>query len=137
MCSSTDSSFWKEQAIVNRGCERSTRVREHLLGGGGLEIGGDRRHGVRAQTAHSPFAADRPRTARSSFQSMKWFMFSRLNSTGIVRSFTWASNSSAPTRVDESVEFLALQPLGLVEAYPALDRFRHALGRKPGLQALP
>src|SRR5436309_814671 len=41
-----------------------------------------------------------------------------------------------PNAVDEGVEFLALLPLGFVEAYPALHRLRHALGREPGLEAL-
>src|ERR1700761_2800516 len=36
----------------------------------------------------------------------------------------------------EGVELLALGPLGLVQAYPALDRLRDPFGREPRFQPL-
>ena len=53
---------------------------------------------------------------------MKWSRFSALNSTGSFRSETSSSNCSVPYSLDEVVEVLALVPLLLVVADPALDR---------------
>ena len=65
---------------------------------------------------------------------MNWSIVSRLNSTGIERSLTSASKRSVPIALDEVVELLAVVALGLVQAQPALDRVRDALGGQARLQ---
>ena len=84
-------------------------------------------------TAHSPS----PRmTWKGSLrcQSMKWLMFSRVNSIGRASSRTSSSKRVLPDALGEGVELLAVLALGLVHAQPALDRVRHALGRQAHLQ---
>ena len=63
-------------------------------------------------------------------------MFSRENSIGIDRSLTCSSKAAAPDACGEDVELLARLAVGLVEAHPALDGVRHALGGQAALEPL-
>src|SRR5438067_679599 len=136
MCTSTDSSFWKEQASVSRGWKRSSAYASTSSAEAvSIKSGTVMAMTVALDGALALAANDLKGGVLCPVDEEAHVLEVELHRHRQIFDLRFEIGGTDPC--DEGVEFLAVAALCLVETDPALHGFRDALGRQARLQPLP